>query len=614
MKIAIIGHSHISCMLMANRKSRTGPDTDFEFVQLHKFKSGHMPGALNLSTRNMDMSAMSEEVLLAAKNASIAVVCITGNAPALFGLRNLGQIGADEQPRSIVPASIIKQMTDYVSAHDEWVLLLKKLIRLPLLVLPPPPPVGDNRWIQSNMGTFKEALERSGVSSPEYRLMLYKLWSDGIRDSASKNNVRFVELPHDVFNESGYLAEQYFGDEPSHANISYGDRLLRHLIEVGRQLLQNGAGADVPTPAQGSEIRSDVRGHPYIGLPDWAFWQQGVAKVSLQAFDPVVEVPFRISRADKVATAGSCFAQHISKRLRSGGFHFLVTEQPPDGRAECEGCLDYDFSARYGNIYTARQLVQLFDRAYGYFSPIDSYWTLPNHRFCDPFRPRIEADGYPSIEMLIEDRRRHLAAVREMFERLDVFVFTLGLTECWVSRLDGAAYPLAPGVAGGEFDPDKYHFVNFGVEEVVHDLKSFVDKLRLVNPRAKLILTVSPVPLAATYAASHVLVSTTYSKSVLRVAAEMVSRSCEGAYYFPSFEIITGTYNRGRYFGPDLRTVTEEGVDHVMAIFMRHLTDADTSPAACSVETAEAAEADTAMEEMVALADAACDEELLARE
>jgi hypothetical protein len=198
-----------------------------------------------------------------------------------------------------------------------------------------------------------------------------------------------------------------------------------------------------------------------------------------------------------------------------------------------------------------------------------------------------------------------------MFEQLDVFVFTLGLTECWVSRLDGAAFPIAPGVAGGSFDPSKYEFENFGVNEVVSDLQSFIRKLRLINPGARLILTVSPVPLVATYEPNHVLVSTTYSKSVLRVAADMLSRSWEGVCYFPSFEIITGNYNRGRYFGPDLRSVTEDGVDHVMSVFIRHMTDGRKSLSARDARTAALVSDDD--QEMAALTEAACDEELLER-
>jgi hypothetical protein len=42
--------------------------------------------------------------------------------------------------------------------------------------------------------------------------------------------------------------------------------------------------------------------------------------------------------------------------------------------------------------------------------------------------------------------------------------------------------------------------------------------------------------------------------------------------YFPSYEIITGSFNRGKYFGDNLRDVTEDGVAHVMGVFMRHYT------------------------------------------
>ena len=41
-----------------------------------------------------------------------------------------------------------------------------------------------------------------------------------------------------------------------------------------------------------------------------------------------------------------------------------------------------------------------------------------------------------------------------------------------------------------------------------------------MNPKARLVLTVSPVPLAATASGSHVLPATIYSKSVLRAAAQ----------------------------------------------------------------------------------------------
>src|SRR5208337_4041953 len=89
----------------------------------------------------------------------------------------------------------------------------------------------------------------------------------------------------------------------------------------------------------------------------------------------------------------------------------------------------------------------------------------------------------------------------------------------------------------------------------------------------RFILTVSPVPLIATMEDRSVLASTTYSKSVLRVAAEEIAGRYDEVAYFPSYEVITGNYTRSRYFDEGLRDVTEEGVSHVMRLFMKHYAD-----------------------------------------
>ncbi len=302
--------------------------------------------------------------------------------------------------------------------------------------------------------------------------------------------------------------------------------------------------------------------NPYSHLPDRAFWDRAVAGVPPFALDPTVETPFVIQRNDAVATAGSCFAEHLSRNLQALGFHHFVAEQEPEGNAW--------FSARYGNLYTARQLVRLFDRAYGAFQPSLSYWRAGPDQFVDPFRPRIRTGGFASVEAVEADRRQHLACVRRLFENLDVLIFTLGLTEAWEWKEDGAVLPLAPGVAGGEWEPSLYVFRNYSCAEVADDLLAFVDRLRSVNPGARVILTVSPVPLRATYEPKHVLVSTCLSKSILRVAAESCCAARPKVAYFPAYEIVTGPHARGTYYLDDLRTVSEFGVDHVMRVFCAH--------------------------------------------
>lgn len=314
--------------------------------------------------------------------------------------------------------------------------------------------------------------------------------------------------------------------------------------------------------------------HPYKSAPAHTKWRRSVAEPMMSDVDPVVNLDVKIRPETKVATAGSCFAQHIARYLKESGFNYYVAEPghpvlPENVRAANNYGL---FSARYGNIYTARQLLQLFQRSYGMFRPVEDCWRVNDDVFLDPFRPTAQPGGFISETEMRLDRKQHLACVRKMFETLDVFVFTLGLTECWVSRADGAVFPICPGVEGGEFNKSRHLFVNETVEDVVGEMSSFLMHLARVNPRAQVILTVSPVPLAATARRDqHVLSATTYSKSVLRVAAETLVSRFPHVHYFPSYEIITGSFSRGSYYAEDLRNVLEDGVSHVMRLFMKHV-------------------------------------------
>lgn len=344
--------------------------------------------------------------------------------------------------------------------------------------------------------------------------------------------------------------------------------------------------------------------NPYTSLSEAHFWRRAVSTVDRHRLDPVLAPKFTIDRSARVATAGSCFAQHIARQLQSIGCHYYVTEDDATLTPEERLRRNYRvFSARYGNLYTARQLLQLFDETFGQRTPTDIAWRRADGRWVDPMRPNIEPDGFESVDALRADRRRHLARVREMFEHADVFVFTLGLTEAWRSRADGSVYPLAPGVVGGDYREAEHEFVNFGVAEVEQDLRAFLDRARRVNPGLKLLLTVSPVPLIATYSDRHVLAASTYSKSVLRVAAETLSRSDDGVDYFPSYEIITGSFNRGRYYEDDYRQVNAQGVAHAMRCFVDNYLE----PKRSGAENLHEAAVSSAVGR--AAADVVCDEE-----
>ena len=314
--------------------------------------------------------------------------------------------------------------------------------------------------------------------------------------------------------------------------------------------------------------------HPYRGLPDHQFWSRAVTWAPPGGLDPVVTTRFRVGPEDRIGTMGSCFAQHLSRHLSRSGLHYFVAEQAPEGTDPAAAAARQygTFSARYGNVYTVAQAVQLFERAYGAFTPAEDPWAR-GEVLVDPFRPLVEPDGFADEAALEASRATHLAATRSVFEDSDILVFPLGLTEAWRSRHDGAVFATAPGVNGGSYDPDRYEFVNFGIDEVRDGLFRYCELARSVNPDIKILLTVSPVPLIATFEPRHVLVSTTASKSILRVAADEAYRRFDFVDYFPSFEIIQGAHATRNYYAPDLREVEDIGVAHVMRCFSRHYVD-----------------------------------------
>ena len=311
--------------------------------------------------------------------------------------------------------------------------------------------------------------------------------------------------------------------------------------------------------------------HPYRGIPDHQYWSRAVSWAPPGGLDLVVETKFTIGTHDRVGTLGSCFAQHLSRHLARSGLNYYVAETAPAGMSAADAAArQYGvFSARYGNVYTVRQALQLFQRAYGKFDPVEEPWVRGDV-LVDPYRPLVEPSGFADPQALEAARDEHLSAVRDVFEKSDVLVFTLGLTEGWRSRADGAVFSTAPGVNGGSYDPAVYEFVNFGIDEVRADLIELCESLRSVNPDLLILLTVSPVPLIATFENRHVLVSTTYSKSVLRVAADEAARQLDHVDYFPSFELISSGGTNRNLYGPDLREVDELGVAHVMRSFSRH--------------------------------------------
>lgn len=308
--------------------------------------------------------------------------------------------------------------------------------------------------------------------------------------------------------------------------------------------------------------------NPYRGLPENAFWKRAVAGRHYEDIENIWD-PLSVDGTELFATAGSCFAQHLGRHVRSrSASNYLDLEPPPDLIPPDEHSkFGYGvYSCRYGNIYTARQLLQLTRESVGASSESTHVWENSG-RYFDALRPAVDPVGLASADAVLKLREEHLSRVREMFSTLDVMIFTLGLTEAWVSPDDGTVFPTAPGVIAGSMDQNLAEFRNFRFAEIYADMVDFWRLLKELNPGARMIVTVSPVPLMATASGNHVLAATMYSKSVLRAVAQELADFESGISYFPSYEIINSAQGKGYYFEPDLRSVNDRGVQYVMEHF-----------------------------------------------
>ena len=343
--------------------------------------------------------------------------------------------------------------------------------------------------------------------------------------------------------------------------------------------------------------------NPYSDLDPRAFWRPSVSDRSPFDVADLWTPKHPVVQRTRVSTYGSCFAQHFGRALQRRGFGWLLAETPPEGLSEATAnTFSYgQFSSRPGNIYTTSLLRQWTDWAIAGGHGPEEVWKK-DERYYDPFRPRVEPNGFASAEEVLASRAVTIAAFRSSIETADTLVFTLGLTESWVNIETDYEYPMCPGTVAGDFNPQRHVFRNQNYPTVRANLVEAIRLMRSVNPKLRFLLTVSPVPLTATKSDNHVIVATTHSKSILRAVAGAVAEEQRIVDYFPSYEIITSPVFKGMFFEPNQRSVNPNGVQFVM----KHFFAGQERTFGLTLDDADAGRASRA-----SARDAACEEELL---
>lgn len=284
---------------------------------------------------------------------------------------------------------------------------------------------------------------------------------------------------------------------------------------------------------------------------------------------------FQIDPSWPIFTMGSCFAREVENVLMMRGLALVTkghgvpaehfeTWNATTGRGG--GAAGGELSRGALNKYSVRSMTHelkrvLLDEAY----PNDGLIELAPDQWFDP-----HASGLRLLdrETAFANRKR-LTAATATIKQARICFFTLGLTETWLDSETGLAMNAHPGPAWLARMPERFRFIDYGYDETLADMLSIIEMIRThCHPEMRFIVTVSPVPLGATFKDADVIVANSASKSVLRAVAEELYRRFDFVDYFPSYEIVLNS-PRALAFQEDQLHVARDMVAGVMSTFER---------------------------------------------
>lgn len=132
-------------------------------------------------------------------------------------------------------------------------------------------------------------------------------------------------------------------------------------------------------------------------------------------------------------------------------------------------------------------------------------------------------------------RRREIAQIYRQLATADLVIITLGLVEAWYDTETRMYLNSMPALRFAERNRTRYEFRRMDVSESVGAMEPAIDALIAAGP--KVLLTVSPVPLQASFSGGDCILANEFSKSVLRITADRLASRPE-VDYFPSYEIV----------------------------------------------------------------------------
>jgi hypothetical protein len=275
---------------------------------------------------------------------------------------------------------------------------------------------------------------------------------------------------------------------------------------------------------------------------------------------------FLFNKDDGFFGIGSCFARNIEHSLKERNLNCLT-----DGIKIPAGYYNQDRDPRAAmNKFNIPSMIDEINRTFGGSKDESArYIEISENAFFDT--------ATSGIDLLSLDKHAEVKAeIARVFRRLadaNAVFITLGLVEMWLDNKTGLYLNTSPhptamrqeiraekaslGTYTNRFVHMRPNFMF--LREKMHE---FVNLLLVHAPKAKLVVTVSPVPLQTTMTSDDVVASSTLSKCLLRAVAEDARESFDHVDYFPSYEMVMNS-RRDATWATDAVHVTDHIVKQI---------------------------------------------------
>ena len=280
---------------------------------------------------------------------------------------------------------------------------------------------------------------------------------------------------------------------------------------------------------------------------------------------PTVSPSFQIGAEDTIFAIGSCFARNVEKALEGAGKRVLSREFD---LGEIGASLED--GANFFNKYSIHSVLNEIKWALerDTFPGAAIIYETGQDRYVDPQLGMARLD-FP-LDTILAFRHRYLDAMAAVAQA-DVIILTLGYVETWFDRKLDLYLNVVPPTQLIKAEPERFEFRVLSYGDILEGLEALHALLLKHRTKPlKMLVTVSPVPLLATFRDMDVLVANAYSKAVQRAALDEFLLDKTGVDYFPSYEFVTLSNPTVAWSRGDYRHVSQDVINRIMSNVLTH--------------------------------------------